>query len=72
MSLNSYESEQLLDLISHFNFYIKELEDDINTLIKLLKKNYTYYYHDTHDTTNNRNNFNNINYINNPLSSSLM
>ena len=70
--MNKYESEQLLDLISYFNFYIKELEDDINILIKLLKKNYTYYHTDNQDTTNNRNNFNNINNINNPLSSNLM
>jgi hypothetical protein len=67
--MNKYESEQLLDLISHFNFYIKELEDDINTLIKILKKNYA----DCNaGDNNNKNNTNYFNNINNSLSSSLL
>lgn len=36
------ESDKLLELISYFKFYIKELDDDINILIKLLEKHYTY------------------------------
>jgi hypothetical protein len=35
------ESDKLVELISYFKFYIKELDDDINILIKLLKKHYT-------------------------------
>lgn len=30
--------DELLELISYFKFYIKELDSDINILIKLLKK----------------------------------
>ena len=32
------ESDELLELISYFKFYIKELDSDINILIKLLNK----------------------------------
>jgi hypothetical protein len=36
------ESYELLELLSYFKFYIKELDSDINILIKLLKKHNTY------------------------------
>ena len=36
------DKDELLELISYFKFYIKELDSDINILIKLLKKYNTY------------------------------